>query len=116
MIVIAAQLENMATRRDRTLKLIFGTNELPPKQAGEILAMANSLCYLAIKPETFTKEEESNISKLKAEPVGKSKSQLLRGVLFRMWEQNNEGFDTADKHYEHHMIKIIEHFKSKLEP
>lgn len=116
MIVIPATLENITTRKDRTLKLTFGTQELPPKKAGEIMAIANSLCYLAIKEEIFTKEQENNLSKLKAEPVGKSKSQQFRAVLFRLWEQESEGFETADKHYDSKMQTLIDHFKNKLEP
>jgi hypothetical protein len=30
---------------------------------------------------------------------GKSSSQRLRGVLFRLWQQDSEGFDSSVKHY-----------------
>jgi hypothetical protein len=45
---------------------------------------------------------------------GKSSSQRLRGVLFVMWQNNPEGFDSSVKHYEHYLEKIINHYKSKL--
>ena len=47
--------------------------------------------------------------------VGKSKGQRLRAVLYRNWEQNNEGCDTFTLYYESHMEKIIRHFKDKLD-
>lgn len=115
MIVVPAQLENITTRKDRTLKLTFGTQEMTPKKAGEVMAMANSLCYLAIKPEIFTKDEESNISKLKTEPVGKSQSKRLRDVLFRLHEQKPEGFTDFEAFYQNKMEGLITHFKNKLE-
>jgi len=45
----------------------------------------------------------------------KTKSQRLRATLFRMWEQNNEGFKTHEQHYDYHMERFINHVKSKLE-
>jgi hypothetical protein len=48
------------------------------------------------------------------EVKGISTSKRLKNVLYRLWEQDPEGFATSVQHYEHHMERIIKHFKSKL--
>jgi hypothetical protein len=45
---------------------------------------------------------------------GKTSSQRLRSVLYLMWQQNNEGFDSSVKHYEHHMEIILNQYKNNL--
>jgi len=116
MITIPAILEGVSTRKDRTLKLVFGTNELTPSQAGQLLSDTEKFGWLAFKGEPFDKGETEMLESLKADQSEgfKSDSQRLRGVLYRMWESNNEGFTTFTRFYSHHMEKIIEHFKSKL--
>jgi len=57
MILIPAQLEAVTTRKDKTLKLTFGTNELTPAQAAELFGTANQFGYLAFKDESFRREE-----------------------------------------------------------
>ena len=117
MILLPAQLEGVRTRKDRTLSLSFGTQELSPDKMGQLMTMNQSVCFLAVKPDPFSKEETNLIADLKAdiELQAKTPAQRLRGVLFRLWEQdylNSEEFPTF---YEREMHKITEHFKSKLE-
>lgn len=117
MIILAAQLEGVTTRRDKTLKLTFGSQELTPSDAGNIMAIANSFCFLAIKPETFTPTEKELLEQIKADTLtnaAKTPSQRLRGVLYIAFTQNNEGFDSFDKFYTHKIEQMITHFKSKL--
>lgn len=117
MIIIPAQLESYRSLKDRTLKITFETNELNPK---DLLGVAENLTqfgYLAFKPEPFKKEEREMIEQLETgyEDRGKTPSQRLRGVLYRNYEKDNEGFDTFTRYYDHHMEKIVTHFKSKLD-
>jgi len=46
----------------------------------------------------------------------KTSSQRLRNVLFKWWKQDQQGFDGFPDFYRHHMTKMIEHYKAKLEP
>ena len=43
----------------------------------------------------------------------KTKSQILRAVLFRIWEQNRKGFNEFEDFYAHEMERIIHHYKTK---
>jgi hypothetical protein len=117
MITIPAILESVATRKDRTLKLVFGTNELSPSQAGQLLADTDKFGWLAFKGESFNMDETKALESLKTDTNDgfKSDSQRLRGVLYRCFEQNNEGFTTFARYYGHKMEQIINHYKSFLQ-
>lgn len=117
MITIPAVLENVSTRKDKTLKLTFGSNELSPNQAAELLTSADKYGYLAFKIESFQKSELENIEGLKSEiDFGlKTPSQRLRGVLFKLYESDSEDFKTFAKYYDHKMEQLINHFKTKLD-
>jgi hypothetical protein len=116
MITVPAILESVSTRKDRTLKLIFGTNELSPSQAGQLLSDTEKFGWLAFKGESFNIEETKLLESLKSDSNEgfKSDSQRLRGVLYRNWEQNNDGFTTFSRYYSHKMETIIEHYKKNL--
>jgi len=119
MIILPATLEGVTTRKDKTLRLTFGTQELPPTEAGKVMAMANSYCFLSIKPETFTATEKELLEQMKADQMtntGKTPSQRLRATLYVLFTQNNEGFDKFDSFYIYKIEQMIDHFKSKLTP
>ena len=115
MIVIPAIIEGVTTRRDKTLKITIGVNELPPDKAGAILGLQNEFAYIAIKKDDFGKEELEKIETLKADldDTKKTASQRLRGVLFRIWEQDSTG-QTFEAFYINQMEIIIKHFKTKI--
>jgi hypothetical protein len=116
MIIIPAIIEGINTRKDNTLLVKLATNELNPHKVGEIMSHHNKLCYVAIKPENFTSSELSMIDNLKVdESIGKTPSQRLRAVMYRSWEQSNEGFIKFESYYVSKMDTIIEHLKSKLD-
>lgn len=115
MILLDAILEGISTRKDNTLLVKLATNEMNPHKVGELMSHHNKFCYVAIKPEHFTSNELKMIEGMKVdESVGKSPSQRLRGVMFRGWENDNEGFKQFESYYTNKMETIITHLKSKL--
>lgn len=115
MIIIPTIIERIATRKDNTLSISLATNELTPSKVGEIMFLHNRMSYTAIKPENFTKNELDIVDSLKLdESIGKSPSQRLRGVLYRSFEQDSEGFNNFEAFYVNKMENMIDHFKSKL--
>jgi hypothetical protein len=114
-IILPATIEGIATRKDRTVRVAIGTQELSPDKAGQLMSLQNALCYVAIKKEDFTHDEEAELDKLKANDVnGKTPSQRLRSVLYRRWEQDDKGFKTFSQYYDWAMELTIEQHKSKL--
>ena len=58
-------------------------------------------------------EEMMKNTKIGASEKGRSKSQILRGVLFLLSEQENK--HNYEEFYNSKMDEIIEHFKKKLD-
>jgi hypothetical protein len=117
MIIIPAQLESYRSLKDKTIKVIFETNEPTPEQVLGIASANGQFGYLAFKTEMFKKNEKDAMENLESdyEDNGKTPSQRLRGVLYRCYEKNNESFDTFSRYYDHQMEKLLNHFKGKLD-
>lgn len=116
MLLLPAQVENVSTRADRTMKVTIGTQEATP-QAAELVMLNQKMVYVAIKETEFTPGEIDELEGLQAEFVDDTKkrpSRRLRDVLYRLWEQDNKGFEDANLHYMSEMERIIKHFKAKL--
>jgi len=116
MIIIPAQLDSLRTLADKTLKVTFETNELNPQDLLGLMENLHQFGYLAFKKEPFKEDEKEMMQELKSDFdfKGKSSSQRLRSVLYVMFQNNNEGFDSSVKHYEHWMERIITQMKTKL--
>lgn len=116
-ITFAAQVDGLSSRKDKTLTLRFVTQELAPEKSAELFRLQNALVYVAVKVEDFGKAEIEALEKAKADAMefgAKTASRRLRDVLFRLWEQNPEGFKDSNSHYEAKMEKIIAHYKNQL--
>jgi hypothetical protein len=119
MIELKAQIEGIQSRKDNTIKITLGTQELKPTDGGKLLALNNKLCSIGIAPNDLTPKEIETLqeSRLSIEdvPNGKSLSQRLRGALYVYWTQNDTGFSEFNDFYSEYMEKKINHVKSKLE-
>lgn len=116
MVIISAILESFRSLKDRTLKVSFETGEPTPEQMQKI-AMSSQKFGILVFAESEKEGEVlkvmENIPKTDLE-FGKTRSQRLRGVLYRLWESNKEGYDNSEDHYNAYMEKIIKHFKSQI--
>jgi hypothetical protein len=116
MILISGQIESLQTRKDKTIKLTFGTQELTPNQCTDLFNLNQDFCYLAIKEEPFNNKETDIIDSLKADiDNSKTPSQRLRGVLFKLYEQDSEGFKDFSNYYLSKMELITNHYKAKID-
>lgn len=117
MLIIPAILESFASLKDKTIKLVFTTNELTPEQLTGVALNVQRFGFMAFKEDLFTENEKVALKGLKSDydNTGKSPSQRLRAVLFVNWQQDHQGFETFDQYYAFAMGKIIEHYKSKLD-
>jgi hypothetical protein len=116
MLIICAQLESIASRRDRTFKITFGTNELSPEQVAELSAANQDQVFVAIKRDELKQKEVDSLEVLESEyeDKGKTQAQRIRGVLFLLWSQDKEGFETFEPYYKNKTEKYIEHLKNKI--
>lgn len=116
MILLPAQIEGIQSRKDKTIKLTIGTQELSPNQAADLFQLNQQFCYFAIKVETFQKDELEDLNSLKADlETNKTPSQRLRGILYLNYEKDNEGYKDFTTYYVSKMERICEHYKTKLD-
>jgi hypothetical protein len=113
-IILGTYVENITTRKDKTVKITLGTQELSPSKAGELFTMLNQLAVTYISPKEISQSELDQVDKLDPEFAGKTQSQRIRGVLYKLWEQNNEGFKSFDNYYRSKTDLYIEQLKSQF--
>lgn len=116
MILLGGQIEGINSRKDKTIKLTIGTQELTPDQCGQIFELHQSFCYIGLKKEPFTKDESDVLESLKTDFANaKTPSQRLRGILYLNFQNNPEGYIDFNSYYLAKMELICEHYKSKLD-
>lgn len=113
-LILSVYVENITTRKDKSVKLTLGTQELSPSKAGEIFNLMNSLAVAYISPKEISQKEIDQCDKIDPEFEGKTQSQRIRNVLYKLFEQGNEGFKTFDDYYRNKTEKYIEHLKGKI--
>lgn len=117
LLIVPAFLDSYRSLKDKSLKLVFETNEPTPEQFLQIASNIQYPGYLAFNKDVFAKEQISAIESLKIdyEDGSKTKSQRLKAVLYRNFEKDNKGYKIFDDYYNYQMEQLINHFKSKLE-
>lgn len=115
-ILLSSQVENVSTRRDGTVKLVLGTQELSQGKAGELFTMQNKVCavYISVK-ETVPQSVMDMVDGADVDMPGKTKSQRQRAVLYRIWELEKQGHKTFESYYAFRMEQHITDLKQHLE-
>lgn len=114
-ILLPTYVESVSTRKDKTVKLVLATQELSPGKAGEIFNLPNTLNITYISPKGVDQKEIDQVDRLDPEFEGKTQSQRIRSVLFKLFQQDNEGFKDFDNYYKSKTEKFIEHLKAKIQ-
>lgn len=117
MLIVGAILESYRSLKDKTLKLTFETQEPNPEQFIEIVKHNQKYGFLAFKEDEYKESEKKLIESLETDykEQGKTKSQRLRAVLYKNFEQNDLGYKVFDDYYNFQMETLINHFKGKLD-
>ena len=113
-LLIAAYVEGIRSRKDKTIALTLGTQELSPEKAGELFSINGQLITAYLSVKGISQDDQEIIDTIEPDSTGKTPSQRLRNVLYILWEQDNEGFKDKNLHYIHHMEKILSHLKTKI--
>lgn len=117
MIIIPAILDSYRSLKDRTLKVTFETNEPTPDQLKDIGISVQKFGFLAFRSGEKEGELQSIMEQIPKVDIefGKTKSQRLRGALYRLWELDSKGYDVFDDFYNSHMEKLINDIKNRLD-
>jgi hypothetical protein len=119
MLMIPCAIENVSTRKDKTLKIVIGTQELTPNKTADLMTLWNNgygvMCF---KGEQFSHDEQELISSLKlsaSELGAKTPSERLRNTLYVLFKEDPKGFQTFDSFYINHMEEIIKMIKRRID-
>lgn len=85
-LLVPAIVENIQTRKDNTLKIVLGTNELSPVNAGSLFGLHGKLATVYISPSEINQKEIDQIDRLDPELPGKTQAQRIRAVLYILFE------------------------------
>ena len=97
---------------------MIGTQELSNDDAAKLFGYRRSEAIMLLSKQEVTKEQVDDVVSVKNDlptaPIqeGKSKSQRLRGVMFRIWEQTDKSID-FNQYYDKWMENIIQTLKNK---
>jgi hypothetical protein len=114
-LLIAAQVENLSTRKDHTIKITLGAQELSPAIGSQLLSLMNQVCSVYISPSEIDGKEIKQIDSLEPDMPSKSPSQRMRNVLYILYTQGNEGFKEFDSYYRHKMENFIDELKKNIQ-
>lgn len=118
-IQFAAIIDGVTKKKDGTLSVKLGTQELGPQDTAQIFEYGNQQIWIAFKDEPIESHELIVPKDFVPEfPGEKSPSKRLKDVLYVYWKQLSEiGKITksSDQFYRDQMEKITNHIKDKLE-
>ena len=108
-----AGINKISTLQDGTIKIELVTQELPIAQMAQVFQLKKDISMVAIAPigQELDKFDPATLDI----PQDKSPAKRLRGVLYRVWEANKQGYKDFDEYYPIKMNEIINHFKDKLD-
>ena len=104
-------LDSISTMKDRTIKLVFRTQELPAKEAGVLHGLAHQEGWVVFAPNEIDRKQ------VPTEPVefdnDKSQGQRIRACLYRLWESRGKHGE-FEIFYRQQTEKFIEAIKEKI--
>ena len=115
-IILKATVENIASRKDNTLRITVGTQQL--KEGAELFALQNELVSIGINRLDISQEDVELIAENRfgvddVPNKGKSHSKRLHDVIYVLGQQHGES--DSEAFYNRKMEQIIEFYKAKLE-
>lgn len=115
--VFDATIENISTRRDNTLKLVIGTQEVSNEAGAKLLSLRNKYVKVLISDESINQKQIDAVSETKIQAVsGKSPSQRLRAVLFRLYESTaKNSVNNFEDFYSYEIEQMISEVKLKID-
>lgn len=112
--IFSGIVSGISTLKDGTVKTIFELNEVSPDVIGQLYSLNNQFAKVYISTENITQEAKDSVDGVEIEEEGKSPSKRMRNVLFRLWEQDSQGYEDFELFYKWKMNGFIEHLKTKL--
>lgn len=112
MLNFVAIVDGVTMKKDSTLSIRLGTNELTPGEAAEIFKHGNKYVYIGMDEAPITKlDVPKEITEFDGQ---KSTSERLHDVLYVLWNTKTDKTKDFDSFRKAYMEKFIQIIKDKL--
>ncbi len=112
-IQFSAQIDSVTAKKDKTLSIKFGTQELSPDEMAKIFEHQGNQIWLAIAETVLTKED-LDIPEVVNDMDKKTPSQRLRDRMAVYYKQTKNNFEGFDEWYKIALDKIGQKYLDKL--
>lgn len=116
-IILGAILSSYRPKVDGSFNITFSTTELDKEQKAIVDDLFRHAVIILIKDAEagIDDSDEHVLNAVDVDIKQKTPSQRLRNVLFLLWKQSPQGFNTFSQYYEWKMERIIGALKDKLD-
>ena len=111
----SSQIDGVTAKKDRTLSIKLGTQELSPEDTSKIFELNSKQIWVAMAETELTKSDIEIPDEIPEFQGEKSHSQRLKAVLYILWKEKTDQKKSADQFYRDYMEKLIENVKLKLD-
>lgn len=111
MIKAQAQIRGISTLSDGSMSVRIATQELPIEDKVMLMNYNQKFGWFLFSESEV---KEIDVPKLDIEAGQKTKSQRLRGVIFKYWDQKGRPGHDFDKFYNAQMEALINKYKEQL--
>ena len=112
-IQFSAQIDGITSKKDKTLSVKLGTQELVAEETAKIFEHQGHQIWVAIA-ESSVKEEDLNIPETLSDLDKKTPSQRLRDRMAVYYKETNDSFEGFDDWYKKALEKIGQNYLDKL--
>ena len=112
-IQFSAQIDGVTAKKDKTLSIKLGTQELAPDEMAKIFEHQGHQIWVAMA-ESLVKDEDLNIPEVVSDLDKKTPSQRLRDRMAVYYKETNSTFEGFDDWYKKALEKIGQNYLDKL--
>lgn len=114
-LLLPVVVSSIRSLKDGSVSVCVETNELSPGKAGELFSLRNKVAMMYLSPkDVITQKELAQVDSITPEDRGKTPSARMRGVLYILWKQDNEGYKDFPMYYVSKMEKFISELKNNI--
>lgn len=114
-VLASATVQGIRSLKDRTCRLTIDLQEQTPENYSRLFSMIDEFVKFYMTTDNITADETEIIDSEIIDNESKTPSQRLRNVLYRLWEQDQRGYEDYNLYYRYMMGRIIDRYKQELE-
>ena len=109
----SAQIDGVTAKKDRTLSIKLGTQELSPDDTSHIFGHAGKQIWVAIAEDSI-KDDQMDVPEVSSDLDNKTPSQRFRGRLAVYYKETKGTFEGFDDFYKKTLETLGQKYLDKL--